>query len=265
MATKRMLSKEITESDAFLEMPTSSQALYFHLNLNADDEGFVDAPNKVARNCGANRDDLNILLIKNFIIAFANGVIVIVHWKIHNWIRKDRIKGTNYIELKNLLFLEENDTYTKDENPTARKVSEICQTNVRQETDKCPKNVNIEQSSLDQSSLEQSSIDQSSLEEMSDEIDNDDSLEKIVDVFEQQIPNVTLTEEDKKDILTLLNDLPEDMIIKAIIQASPYKPKSWNYIKVILESCIRDGVKEKLNPGKSKKGKAGKYDDIYKN
>ncbi|MDD2370852.1 MAG: DnaD domain protein [Firmicutes bacterium] len=263
MANKRMFNKQITESDAFLDMPSSSQALYFHLNLNADDEGFVNAPNKVLRNCGAAKDDLNLLLLKKFIIAFDNGIIVIKHWRMHNWIRTDRIKDTAYQNERLLLELDKNGVYSRAESVPALEVQPLD----RQKTGKRLTNGDIEQSSLDQSSLVKSSLEQSSQEEMSDKEvdDDDDSLKKIIDVFEQQIPNVTLTENDKNEMLALLNDLPEDMIIKAILQASPYKPNSWNYIKVILDSCVRDGVKEKLNPGKSNKAKTGKYEDVYRN
>lgn len=107
-----MLAKTITESDAFLDMPQSSQNLYFHLNMNADDDGFVNNPKKIQRTVGSSEDDLKILLAKSFLIPFESGVVVIKHWRIHNYIRSDRYKPTSYIEEKNRLAIKENGAYT---------------------------------------------------------------------------------------------------------------------------------------------------------
>ena len=115
MAEKRMFSKSIIDSDAFLDMPTSARLLYFDLNMRADDDGFVNSPNKIIRMTGATIDDLKILLAKKFVIGFDNGVIVIKHWKIHNYIRKDTYHRTNYIDELNMLKLDENKAYTMTE------------------------------------------------------------------------------------------------------------------------------------------------------
>ena len=112
VAEKRMFTKKITDSDAFLDMPMSTQCLYFHLNMNADDDGFVNNPKKIQRMIGASDDDVRILLSKSFILCFDNGVIVIKHWRMHNTLRKDRYKATTYQEEFNTLGLKENGTYT---------------------------------------------------------------------------------------------------------------------------------------------------------
>ena len=90
MAERRMFTQKITESDAFLDMPLSTQALYFHLCMNADDDGFVKNPKRIARMMGAGDDDMKLLIAKAFVIAYESGVIVIKHWRMHNLIRKDR-------------------------------------------------------------------------------------------------------------------------------------------------------------------------------
>jgi len=90
-----MFSSQIVNSDDFLEMPLTSQALYFHLGMSADDDGFV-SPRKVLRMTGAGEDDLKILLVKNFVIRFESGVIVITHWKQNNYLRNDRYTPTIY-------------------------------------------------------------------------------------------------------------------------------------------------------------------------
>ena len=112
MAHRRMFSPDIVDSDAFLDMPQSSQLLYFHLAMRADDDGFI-SPKKVMRLVNANNDDLKVLLTKRFLLPFESGVVVIKHWLIHNLIRKDRYKETLYLEEKKLLKVKENGAYTE--------------------------------------------------------------------------------------------------------------------------------------------------------
>lgn len=107
-----MFAKTIIDSDAFLDMPMSTQCLYFHLAMRADDDGFLNNPKKVQRMIGASDDDLKVLLGKKFLIAFESGVVVIKHWKIHNYIRNDRYKPTVYEEEKAQLKEKENGSYT---------------------------------------------------------------------------------------------------------------------------------------------------------
>jgi len=114
MAERRMFAKTIIDSDAFLDMPLSSQCLYFHLSMRADDDGFINNAKKIQRMLGCNDDDLKLLLAKNFVIPFQNGVCVIKHWRIHNLIQKDRYKPTVYTEEKDKLSLKENNVYTLD-------------------------------------------------------------------------------------------------------------------------------------------------------
>lgn len=112
MAKRRMFTKEITESDAFQELPLSSQALYFHICMNSDDDGFCASPKKIQRMIGASADDLKLLIMKRFLLAFESGVVVVKHWKIHNYIRTDRYTPTVYQEEKRLLTIKENNAYT---------------------------------------------------------------------------------------------------------------------------------------------------------
>ena len=112
MAEKRMFTKKITQSDAFLDMPLSAQCLYFHLNMEADDDGFVNSPKKIQRLIGAKDDDLKLLIAKSFILVFETGVIVIKHWRMHNTIRQDRYHPTDYQEEYQKLDLKENNSYT---------------------------------------------------------------------------------------------------------------------------------------------------------
>lgn len=112
MAERRMFAKTIIDSDAFLDMPLSTQALYFHLSMRADDDGFINNPKKIQRMVGCADDDLKLLIAKNFIIPFESGIVVIKHWKIHNYIQSDRYKPTVYQEEKKQLEMKKNRAYT---------------------------------------------------------------------------------------------------------------------------------------------------------
>ena len=114
MANKRMFNMKICDSDAFLDMPLSAQALYFHLNMRADDDGFVGNPRRIQRTIGANGDDLKLLITKRFVLVFEDGVIVIKHWKMHNCIQKDRYNPTVYQDEMKMLYEKSNKSYTLD-------------------------------------------------------------------------------------------------------------------------------------------------------
>ena len=108
-----MFAKTIIDSDAFIDMPLSTQALYFHLSMRGDDDGFINNPKKIQRMIGASDDDLKVLIMKRFIIPFESGIVVIKHWKIHNYIQKDRYKPTVYTEEKKLIDTKGNGAYTE--------------------------------------------------------------------------------------------------------------------------------------------------------
>lgn len=110
MAQRRMFSRKITETDRFLEMPLSSQALYFHLNMGADDEGFIDKAKTIQRTIGASDDDMKLLIAKGFLIPFDSGVVVIRHWRIHNYIRSDRFQSTLHRDEKTQLEYDHSKT-----------------------------------------------------------------------------------------------------------------------------------------------------------
>lgn len=111
MAERRMFAKTIIDSDAFIDMPISARLLYYDLAMRADDDGFVNSPKKIMKFVGASVDDMNVLIARQFIISFESGVVVIRHWKMHNYIRKDTYKETPYKDEKALLCLDENNGY----------------------------------------------------------------------------------------------------------------------------------------------------------
>lgn len=113
MAERRMFAKTIIDSDAFLDMNQTAQLLYFHLAMRADDDGFINNPKSIMRTARCSEEDMRLLATKKFIIPFETGIVVIKHWKIHNYIAKDRYKETKYKEEKAQLQLDGNNAYTK--------------------------------------------------------------------------------------------------------------------------------------------------------
>lgn len=152
MAEKRMYSKKITDSDAFIEMASSAQALYFHLNQGADDDGFNNQIQNAIFKAHASIDDLKVLLAKNFIIRFESGVVVIKHWWIHNTLRKDRYTPTNFQEELKLLGIKDNKSYTLSTEENGR-LPNGCQTVAKRlpqsSVDKIREEENIKEKSVE--------------------------------------------------------------------------------------------------------------------
>ena len=141
MAEKRMFTKKITDDDNFISLPSSTQALYFHLNQGADDDGFNNQVSMAMFKAHATVDDLKVLMAKNYIIRFENGVIVIKHWRMHNTLRKDRYQPTNFQEEMKQLNIKGNGAYTLG-----------CQTVAKRLPDGCH---SIDEDSIDQFSLDE--------------------------------------------------------------------------------------------------------------
>ena len=132
-----MFSEKIVESDDFLDMPFSARCLYYDLNLNADDDGFLNSPNKIIRLCGASQKDFKLLIEKRFVLDFGNNIIVIKHWCMHNSIRKDRYKPTQYQEQFALLTIKDDGAYT-ERSPIKNMAVSNCQPSDNQtETNGC--------------------------------------------------------------------------------------------------------------------------------
>lgn len=206
MAERRMFSKAITESDTFLDMPLSTQALYFHLGMIADDDGFVGSPKRLARSINASEDDLKLLLAKRFILGFNSGIVVIKHWKINNYLRNDRYKPTTYQEELKTLQVKENGSYTE------LYTNGIPNGNQRET----------------QYSIGKNSIDKN-------------RIGNIIKIYEEEIG--LLTPYQLETLESYLDDLSEEMIIEAIKRASKQNKKSMSYIEGILKNWVKDGYK----------------------
>jgi len=160
MAERRMFAKTIIDSDAFLDMPLTSQALYFHLSMRADDDGFVNNPKRIMRLVGANDNDLGMLIAKRFLIPFESGIVVIKHWRIHNYIQNDRYKKSVYMDEKSMLEIKENKAYSLRENPCIQE-SEAMDTQVCiQESEAMDTQVRLGKVSIGKDRVGESSVDE---------------------------------------------------------------------------------------------------------
>lgn len=240
MAKKRMFSLEVVDTDLFLEMPQSTQNLYFHLGMRADDDGFVSTPKKIIRTIGANEDDLKILFSKKFVIPFDSGIIVIRHWKLNNSLRKDRYTSTIYKkEMKQLV---------QDENGVYNLVSEI---GLPSGLPGVNQNATNGLPSIDKIRLDKISEDKSSKEESDSCVDgsnfniaNDscvDGLQKITDFYNNNIGLLTpYGQELFKDYLLTMDF---DVILYAMKLATEANVRNLKYIKAILNDWENKGIK----------------------
>lgn len=137
MANRRMFSLKVVDTDKFLDMPSTTQALYFHLGMRADDDGFVSSPKKIAATVNCGTDDLKLLASKGYIIPFESGVVVITHWKQHNYIQSDRYQKTIYKEERDLLALSGNVYRLDTEN-----IQEVSKTDTQVRLGKVRDNIN---------------------------------------------------------------------------------------------------------------------------
>ena len=215
MAERRMFTLKIVDSDAFLDMPASTQALYFHLAMRADDDGFVNNPKKVQRIFGASEDDLRLLIVKRFIIGFETGVIVIKHWRMHNTLRKDRYNPTQYQEELAMLSIKENGAYTDRGNQLAT-------------TRQPDGNHSAPQYRIDKDSKDKLSIDIKADAFADFAKDDKEMLQLLRDFAEmRRKKNKPMTDRAKQMLVNKLESIPESERKKAVGDAILY---SWSSV-----------------------------------
>ena len=215
MAQKRMFSNLVIGSDDFLEMPDSSQNLYFHLSMQADDDGFVDNWKSIMRMTGKKEDDLKVLIAKSFVIPFDTGILVIRHWRLNNYIQKDRYKETIHKDEKSHLSMDCNNVYKLD-------------------TD-CIQNV-----SSDKNRIDKISIDKNSSSSVNNNLYNPE-VEKISDLMLETL-NTTNTN-NIKECVDYLDKLPFELIEYALRKTARIERPSWQYVIPILEGYIDNNIK----------------------
>lgn len=246
MARKRMFDMQIVDTDLFLDMPQSTQNLYFHLGMRADDDGFVSNPKKIIKIVGANIDDLNVLITKQFVIPFETGVIVIRHWKLNNYLRKDRYVETIYKNEKSLLTEDDNGVYS----------------------------LGIPKGNQNSTNGIHSIVKNSIVKNSIDAVDNIYNINNnIINCYEENIG--TITPASAELILSYLDDFNEEMIIEAIKRASIQNKRSTKYICGILNDWRKKGYKQLLDVENEKKilpsthdfkfSECGNLDNLYEN
>lgn len=221
MAQRRMFSKKITDTDSFLDMSLSAQALYFHLNMGADDEGFVDNVKKIQRSIGASNDDLKILIGKGFLIPFESGVVVIRHWRIHNYIQADRFQATIYQDEKEQLEFDKS------------KIASI------KPLDQCIQNV----SKMDtQVRLGEDSLDKDRLDKVNNLYSDEDEKKSLSQIIKST--SVKINERQIQQIQEYigLDNMTVEMIGYAIQLTEDAGAESFNYLNKILKSWKDKGL-----------------------
>ena len=224
MAQRRMFSRKITDTDKFIEMPATTQNLYFHLNMNADDEGFVDRVSIIQRMIGASGDDLKLLIAKGFVIPFESGVVVIRHWRIHNYIQADRFQPTIHQNEKSQIEYDE----TKTAN--IKRLGECIQNVYKADT----------QVRLGKDRLELE-LDKDRLDHHLDQNDDDKNLvfKKLKEAFGEMSVNGTMVEEVER----LLKQYGQELVVLALDKTILNAGKSLRYTMSILQHWDGQGLR----------------------
>ena len=231
MANKRMFSIDVTETDSFLEMPLTAQALYFHLGMRGDDDGFVSNPRSIMRVAGCNEGDLAILAEAGYIISFRSGVIVISDWKVNNNLRNDRYKPTTFQSERSMLSETANKRYILNSTPTGNQMDTIGIPSDNQVTPQ----PNVTQRNPTQRS---SSGNDTATAAVSH---TDSDLAEIVQHFERVIGIFPRSALDK--LQRYCDSIPAEVICKAFDEAAESGHRSWKYANGILKSWQADGIR----------------------
>lgn len=247
MAERRMFAKSIIDSDLFLDMPPTTQMFYFHLAMRADDDGFINNPKRIQRMIGASDDDMRILIAKRFILTFESGVIVIRHWKLHNYIRKDMYHPTEYQSERKMLALKNNKSpYELSSDAASDDTLRDCNGYVTGTLRDCNENVSIGKDRIGKDRLGYIAA-AARTRDTTSESDcqgEDSDLSKCVKLFEDNIHPLTgMIERD--ELLALYDKYHGEWLGEAIKEAAVGNGRSVRYLQVVLERWERDGFKAK--------------------
>ena len=231
MAVKRMFSIDVTETDSFLEMPLTAQALYFHLGMRGDDDGFVSNPRSIMRVTGCSEGDLAMLAEAGYIISFRSGVIVISDWKVNNNLRNDRYKPTTFQSERSMLSETANKRYILNGAPTGNQMD----TNGIPSDNQMTPQPNVTQRNQTQRS--------SSGNDTAAAADprTDSGLAEIVQHFQDVIGIFPRSALDK--LQRYCDSIPAEVICKAFDEAAESGHRSWKYANGVLKSWQADGVR----------------------
>jgi hypothetical protein len=238
MSSKRMFNTQIVDSDAFLSMPLSSQALYFHLGMSADDDGFLNNPVQIARAINASQDDMNLLLLKKFILRFDTGVMVIKHWKINNYIRSDRYKPTLYQDELRQLEVKQDGGYRfigvleNEKTPINQQVLPVGYQNATE--------IRLDKIKLDKSSIDKGSNnnDLYFIDQLNKDVKKNTTFETLEKLIKNNFitPKRELTEVEARQLFDWVSEYPKEYlehIISELCLISTDK-RNFRYLKAVI-------------------------------
>ena len=269
MAERRMFAKSVIDSDLFLDMPPTTQMLYFHLAMRADDDGFINNPRRIQRMIGASDDDMRILIAKQFILTFENGVIVIRHWKLHNYIRKDMYHPTEYQAERQMLSLKNNKSpYELNADAGSQDSSRTCNGYVTDSSRTCNENVSIGKDRKGKDRIGKVRLDAAATDTPS----SGECQEKVQDLYDGDLGEVVTVFCNNLQpfagnlVLEQLNDVYDrygkQWCLAAIKEAAVNGGRSIQYIIKVLERWEREGFKSSRK--KHRQANQADADELYK-
>lgn len=269
MAERRMFAKSVIDSDLFLDMPPTTQMLYFHLAMRADDDGFINNPRRIQRMIGASDDDMRILIAKQFILTFENGVIVIRHWKLHNYIRKDMYHPTEYQAERQMLSLKNNKSpYELNADAGSQDSSRTCNGYVTDSSRTCNENVSIGKDRKGKDRIGKVRLDAAATDTPS----SGECQEKVQDLYDGDRGEVVTAFCDNLQpfagnlVLEQLNDVYDrygkQWCLAAIKEAAVNGGRSIQYVIKVLERWEREGFKSSRK--KHRQANQADADELYK-
>lgn len=267
MAERRMFAKSVIDSDLFLDMPPTTQMLYFHLAMRADDDGFINNPRRIQRMIGASDDDMRILIAKQFILTFENGVIVIRHWKLHNYIRKDMYHPTEYQAERQMLSLKNNKSpYELNADAGSQDSSRTCNGYVTDSSRTCNENVSIGKDRKGKDRIGKVRLDAANTPS------SGECQEKVQDLYDGDRGEVITAFCDNLQpfagnlVLEQLNDVYDrygkQWCLAAIKEAAVNGGRSIQYVIKVLERWEREGFKSSRK--KHRQANQADADELYK-
>ena len=268
MAERRMFAKSVIDSDLFLDMPPTTQMLYFHLAMRADDDGFINNPRRIQRMIGASDDDMRILIAKQFILTFENGVIVIRHWKLHNYIRKDMYHPTEYQAERQMLSLKNNKSpYELNADAGSQDSSRTCNGYVTDSSRTCNETVSIGKDRKGKDRIGKVRLDAAANTPSSGECQ-----EKVQDLYDGDRGEVVTAFCDNLQpfagnlVLEQLNEVYDrygkQWCLAAIKEAAVNGGRSIQYVIKVLERWEREGFKSSRK--KHRQANQADADELYK-
>lgn len=269
MAERRMFAKSVIDSDLFLDMPPTTQMLYFHLAMRADDDGFINNPRRIQRMIGASDDDMRILIAKQFILTFENGVIVIRHWKLHNYIRKDMYHPTEYQAERQMLSLKNNKSpYELNADAGSQDSSRTCNGYVTDSSRTCNENVSIGKDRKGKDRIGKVRLDAAATDTPS----SGECQEKVQDLYDGDLGEVVTAFCNNLQpfagnlVLEQLNDVYDrygkQWCLAAIKEAAVNGGRSIQYVIKVLERWEREGFKSSRK--KHRQANQADADELYK-